>query len=498
MNSDSENETIQHIPPQNELRNQSLTAFCIVSGLIASITSFQFGYKLSELNNPKDAIVGCIDSDFKKFLNLPVCLPMSDTYFGFVTSIFAIGGLFGAFLGGYCAERFGRKKYLIFNSIFFFVGSILELFSVNPGMLATGRFISGIGSGAGVVTTPIYLTEIAPLKSRGFLNTFNQMLIVTGIFIAQVMGYFFGTGSSWRYVILLAVISSVVNMITMFLVVESPKYLLTKGRYNEAKASLSKLRGTSDVEEEMESWDINKNIVENRYGSIEQSLPDTTISQEGGYANEIKGISLLKILTMKKYRQSLVLVFFLMTSQQLSGINTVFFYSNSIFSKMFNQSTSAILTLVVGALNVFFTIISVFIMDKIARKKFLFASMGSMSISLGILTVSLIAKIDILSVISIYLVTISFITGLGALPYLISTELFDQQGMSAGNTVSISANWIWTFVIGVSFFSLQNALKNYVYILFIVFLILFAIFFYFFLPETKDRTYKEVAKEFKF
>ncbi|OLY78587.1 Solute carrier family 2, facilitated glucose transporter member 3 [Smittium mucronatum] len=464
---------------------EKLTTYCIVSGLIVSLASFQFGYKLSELNNIKDPIISC-DLNAPRILNVPVCLPMSDTYFGLVTSIFAIGGLVGAFFGGYCSEKYGRKKYLVFNALFFLVGSLIELFATTPGMLVAGRFISGLGSGGGVVTAPMYLTEIATVSSRGFLNTFNQMLIVTGIFIAQLMGYFFNTGNRWRYVIVLAVVSSVVNMLTMLLVVESPKYLISKGKLPEARIALSRLRGTSFVDDEISSWE-----------RADSKLPESPHLDDLEPENK-ESISLIKILFMKKYRLSLILVFSLMTSQQLSGINTVFFYSNSIFSKMFSQSLSAILTLVVGAINVIFTMFTVFIMDKIGRKTFLLISMGSMAVSLAILTISLVLKVDILSVVAIYLTTISFITGLGALPYLIATELFDQRGMSAGNTVSISANWIWTFVIGVSFFSLQERLGDYVFILFIGFLLLFSSFFYIFLPETKDKTYNVVAKEFKF
>ncbi|OLY82549.1 putative metabolite transport protein, partial [Smittium mucronatum] len=290
--------------------NQKLTLYCIMSGLTVALASFQFGYKISELNNPKDAIMSCdLEKDTSRIMGLPLCLPMSDSTFGLATSIFAIGGLIGSFFGGYCSERFGRKKYLTMNSFFFFLGSILQFFSTNPGMLIGGRFISGIGSGAGVAVAPVYLTEIAPVRSRGFLNCFNQMLIVVGIFIAQVIGYFFRDGSGWRYVMLVGIFTSVANFITMFAVVESPKYLAKRGQMNEAKESLSRLRGTKDVDDEMLSWESSEDQ-QDELKRVDSGPMESSTNTK---------VNLISILTMKKYRQGLVLVFCLQTAQQLSG-----------------------------------------------------------------------------------------------------------------------------------------------------------------------------------
>ncbi|OMJ26913.1 putative metabolite transport protein [Smittium culicis] len=332
--------------------NQRLTPYCIISGILIALAPFQFGYKMSELNNPKDAIMSCdLDSNIGKILGLPVCLPMSDSYFGLVTSIFAIGGLMGSFIGGHFSGIYGRKKYLVFNSFIYFIGSALEFFSVNPQMLAFSRFCSGIAAGAALVIAPVFLTEIAPIKSRGFLNIFSQMLIVVGSFCAQIIGYFFRTGNQWRYVILFGVAFSLINGVSMLFVLESPKFLASKGRFPEARYVLSRLRGTDDVEAELMSWDpisyatSTSNVAEGSGVFVDSELSDIDTSKKN------KKTDLRTVLKMKKYRQPLVLVFLLQTAQQLSGINTVTFYSNAIFSKMFDSNTSSILTLTVGATN---------------------------------------------------------------------------------------------------------------------------------------------------
>ncbi|OMJ16130.1 Solute carrier family 2, facilitated glucose transporter member 3 [Smittium culicis] len=324
------------------------------------------------------------------------------------------------------------------------------------------------------------------------------MLAVVGSFCAQIIGYFFGTGNQWRYVILFGVVFSLINGVSMLFVLESPKFLASKGRFPEARYVLSRLRGTDDVEAELMSWDpvryasSNSNIAEGSGVFVNSELSDIDTSMKN------KKTDLLTVLKMKKYRQPLVLVFLLQTAQQLSGINAVTFYSNAIFSKMFNSKTSSILTLIVGATNVIFTFISIFVIDRVKRRKFLFFSMITMLISLVLLTISLLVKIDYLSVVSIYLVQITFVFGLAPLPFLIATEIFDQQGMSAGNSVSIASNWLWVFVIGIAFLPLQEVVGSYIFIIFIASLAVTFIFFYFFLPESKDKTYEYIEKEFKF
>ncbi|PVU87774.1 hypothetical protein BB559_005892 [Furculomyces boomerangus] len=500
------------------LENSKLTKFCIFCGLVVSLASFQFGYKMSELNNPKDAIINCGKSQDP--LNakliagytsaLPKCLPMSETYFGVATSIFAIGGLIGSLASGPFVSKYGRKKTLMFNSTLFFIGSVFETFATKPIMLVLGRFISGIGSGVGIVVAPMYLTEIAPMRYRGLLNLFNQMNIVFGIFVAQVLGYVFGTVNHWRLVLGFGILASLINGVTMLMVVESPRHFFNLSDFRSAENILIKLRGTSDVSEELKGW-----MVGHRNSSVAQTNnADTGVnnSRNGSSSNnEYSGeqyideigqtepkITLFSIFRMKKYYHSLILVATLQIGQQFSGINTVFFYSNTIFSKMFSQNMSSILTLMIGLVNVIFTLIAVFIVDRIPRRKLLFTSMIMMFLSLGLQTVSMFAKINALSVISLFMIIVSFAPGYGPLPFLISTEVFDSQAIAAGNSFSLGANWIGTFILGVSFLSMNESLGNYTFIVFMFFLVVFGVFYYFYLPETKNKTFGEVSEEFVF
>ncbi|OLY85541.1 Sugar transport protein 1 [Smittium mucronatum] len=237
---------------------------------------------------------------------------MSDFYFGFVTSVLAIGGLVGSIFSSKLTDSLGRKKSLILNSAILFVGSIFEAISFSPFMLVLGRLISGIGAGIGFVIVPMYLTEIAPLESRGFLNMFFALSLSLGIFISQLIGYFLNTGKGWRVVLGTGICISFLNGIFLFYIVESPKYLCEKAQEEESKFSLRKLRGKNNVEDEYDSWICereNNGCIQN--GIEPRSYLNRNVEQIENI-NEIEGIeqklNLISILRVKKYRQPIILV----------------------------------------------------------------------------------------------------------------------------------------------------------------------------------------------
>ncbi|PVU93515.1 hypothetical protein BB561_003235 [Smittium simulii] len=510
MDTSNEHEkTNQVLPKQNvygPIETQSgpgLTRFCILCGIIAAIAPFQFGYKMAELNNPKESIINCSTASSTSDFNwsFPKCLPMSEDYFALATSIFALGGLLGSFFAGYLSDRFGRKKILLFNSLIFFVGATIQAFSLKSSVLIFGRFVSGISSGTAIVVTPIYLTEIAPIQSRGTLNLFNQMSIVIGVLMAQIIGYAFGTGNRWRMVFIISMLLSLVNFATSFFLVESPKHLYQKGKSDEAESILKRLRGTNDVKQELESWKINSenNIIspdsEERLGmdnGAHTASPDTV-----NYTPE-KNINLFSIFGIPKYRQPLFLVFCLQLGQQFSGVNSVIFYSTSILSDIYSKETSSKLTLILGSVSVFSTIFAVIIVDKVERKKLLLSSIIGMFLSMLIFVIALFKEINVLVVVGLFMVLASFAPGYGTLPFLISTELFDTKAVGAGNSVSIATNWIGTFIIGVTFFAIQKAIGYYVFVVYMGFMAIFAAIYMIYLPETKNKSFQVVSKEFVF
>ncbi|OLY79528.1 Vacuolar protein sorting-associated protein 73 [Smittium mucronatum] len=301
---------------QVQLQKSMLTRFCIFCGLIAALTSFNAGYKLAELNNPKDSIMNCNLDDEAAWFGLPLCLPMSEVYFGFVTSVLAIGGLIGSMISSKLADSYGRKNSMIINSIILLIGSTFEAFAYSPNMLILGRFLSGIGAGIGFVIVPTYLTEIAPIESRGLLNMFNSLGVSLGIFISQVMGHFLNENHGWRIVLGAGIFVSFFSGIFLFYIVESPKYLYGNNHEKESKFSLRKLRGTHNVEDEFRSWmhenrqnePVQNESIQN--GDEPHSYLNSDIEQNE-YLHEFDGaeqkLNLISIFRVREYRHPIIL-----------------------------------------------------------------------------------------------------------------------------------------------------------------------------------------------
>ncbi|OMH79974.1 Solute carrier family 2, facilitated glucose transporter member 1 [Zancudomyces culisetae] len=477
--------------------NSRITSYCLMCGIFVSLAAFQTGYKIAELNNPKESIINCEEKNPGR---LPLCLPMTENYFAFATSIFAIGALVGSFVAGHLANSYGRKKSILYNNVIYFIGSGLEAFAVSPLMLVYGRFICGVASGIAVVVTPMYLTEIAPIHSRGSLNMLNQINIVVGILVSQLMGYFFGNGSQWRIILGLGMGISALQVILLQNVVESPRFYFIHNRNKEAEDALKRLRRINNVTQELNSW------VESTSRESEELLEHqgdggpvsgVVFNVNASYA-EIKHYSIFSILKERKYRCPLTLAVILQLGQQFSGINTVFFYSTSIFSSVFSPELSVVLTLLVGFVNVLCTFVAALVVDKTDRKFLLFASMGSMFLSLGLLTLATVYNIGYMMVFSIFLVVASFAPGFGPLPFLIVTEIFDSKAIAAGSSWSIATNYLGTFLVGSTFFYIQSLFGKYAFVPFMVLLVFFGVLYHVLLPETKGRSVEQISRSFRF
>jgi MFS family permease len=180
---------------------------------------------------------------------------MDPTQWGLVGSIFTLGGLLGALSAGPFAAKYGRLRTMQFTTIFFAIGPMFEAVAPNIGVMTIGRFISGIGAGAGVVVVPIYVSEIAPPAEKGFFGSFTQVMVNFGILIAQLLGYFLSRGQYWRIILAAGGLIGLIQTFGLFFAVESPKWLADEGSLSKAKKTLRKIRGDKfDVGEEVSGW----------------------------------------------------------------------------------------------------------------------------------------------------------------------------------------------------------------------------------------------------
>lgn len=198
---------------------------------------------------------------------------MTDAQFATVSSIYTLGGLIGALSAGPISSYRGRLLPMRLSAPFHIIGSLLEALSTNIPIMAFGRFLSGLGSGAALVVGPIYISEIAPSGARGALGAGTQIMTNVGILISQVLGYFFSYNSMWRFVLGTAGAIGVLQLIILVFMSESPEWLASNGKLETARRTIKKIRGGSTNPEETSKW--SRHNLEGHGIVISDSLPLT-------------------------------------------------------------------------------------------------------------------------------------------------------------------------------------------------------------------------------
>lgn len=182
---------------------------------------------------------------------------MDITQFALVSSIYTLGGLLGALSAGPLCDKRGRLFCMRLTALFFTVGPMFESLSSSIGMFAVGRFLSGLGAGAAIVVVPIYISELAPPKGKGFFGAFTQVMINLGIFIAQFLGYFLSKNDLWRTILAAAGGIGALHVIGLLFVPESPKWLAEHDNPQQAKTILGRIRGHKvNLDAEVKAWNI--------------------------------------------------------------------------------------------------------------------------------------------------------------------------------------------------------------------------------------------------
>lgn len=182
---------------------------------------------------------------------------MNTAQFSVVSSIFTLGGLIGALAAGPSCNRYGRLLTMRLTTVSFVVGSVIETFATNIGLLCFGRLVSGLGCGAAIVVVPIYIAEVAPPKEKGLFGAFTQISINMGILVAQLLGYFLSRGNMWRIILAVSGGIGLVHLASLFLVPESPRWLAEHRSPQNARKILRRIRGhDADVDAEVKAWDV--------------------------------------------------------------------------------------------------------------------------------------------------------------------------------------------------------------------------------------------------
>jgi len=409
---------------------------------------------------------------------------LTDSQTEIVTTAVLIGAILGSILSGKATDIWGRKKVIIVTSIIFAVGSVQTAFAPTYLFLILGRIVIGFAIGIASFAVPLYIAEISPVKSRGALVSLNQLMITIGILVSYITDYSIannGDPFSWRMMFLVGFIPSVILFVGMFFVPETPRWLFSKGFEDKAREILNKVEDSSLVEL-----------------SISNMKKEIELDKESGGAwREIIKPWLRPALTIA------VVIFFI---QQFSGINTIIYYSPLIFKMagFVSNEASIFPSIIVGAVNVIFTILSMFLLDRVGRRPLYFVGLSGICLSLIALGISFYFKdalgdsLKYFTVGSMLLYIAFFATSLGPLGWLMISEVFPLKARGVGMSIGSFAHWFFNALIAFVFFKLINLLSpSGAFWLFAVFSIVGIIWGYFYIPETKGISLESIEDQWR-
>ncbi|XP_029310542.1 solute carrier family 2, facilitated glucose transporter member 1-like [Cottoperca gobio] len=466
-----------------QLGGETLTGTFVLSVFTAVLGSLEFGYNIGVINAPQKIIEQDYNATWLQRYGEPIPIGTLTSLWSLSVAIFSIGGMLSSSCVGFVSEWLGRRKGMLINNMFAFIGgSLMGLSKLCHSfeMLILGRFIIGIYCGLASGLTPMYVGEIAPTSLRGALGTLHQLAIVTGILIAQVLGLesLLGVEDLWPVLLGLAIVPAVLQMALLPFCPESPRFLyIVRCQEHQAKRGLRRLTGRQEV------------------GSML-----TEMKEEKRKMEMERKVSILELFRSPLYRQPIIISIMLQLSQQLSGINAIFYYSTSIFMKAGVQSP-VYATIGAGVVNCAFTVVSLFLIERTGRRTLHMLGLGGMSICAVIMTTALalldsVPWMSYISMLSIFGFVAFFEIGPGPIPWFFVAELFSQGPRPAAMAVAGFSNWTANFIIGMGFQYVADLCGPYVFLIFAALLLFFLIFTFFLVPETRGKTFDQIAGNF--
>ncbi len=434
--------------------------FVYMAALTTSIGSLLFGYDTG-------VISGAILFVKKQFL-------LDSAAEGIVVSSVLIGALLGAASGGLLADKLGRRKSIIIAGMLFTIGALVAAVAPDSALLVAGRVITGLGVGLASFTSPLYISEISPSNIRGKLVSLAQFILTIGIVVAYLIDFALAPSSNWRAMFGLVMIPGLALVIGMSLMPESPRWLIDKGKYDQALLVLQEIHETK--EQALAHVDkIKKELAEEKTGWHELLAPDV--------------------------KPMLVIGALLAIFQQVTGINTVIYYAPTIFQMAGFVSASAAIfaTVGVGAVNVAVTFVALSLIDKLGRRPLLILSLSGMVASLVVLAFAFSSRFSFtgpLAAFSLMAYVGFFAIGLGPVFWLLISEIYPLSIRGLATSMAALTNWASNFVVALTFLLLIAALGSTgTFLLYAVLGVAALLFVMKYVPETKDLSLEVIQQD---
>ncbi|KAG2198435.1 hypothetical protein INT47_009012 [Mucor saturninus] len=511
-------------------RDINLPKYMVYCGVIASIGAFSNGWTIGSPNVPGEVTHNCPSGD--SHVNNPAfpdCLPMDTSLWGFAVASFCVGGLIGSAIGGAIQTRLGRKLTIIVNNAGFVIGAVLIGCSVHSAMFIIGRIFCGLSCGLGSLVIPTYLGEISTRKARGLLGFFNQFFVVTGILLSSVIGLPLAKVPLWRLAYAIVAIPAVFQIFAMGTCVESPRWLVSVGRIEDALISLQKLRGTADVTEEFfdivsgqlgkkkaarilkaNSHEKNVKPVDEGFDNNDAEFDSTHYGKAahgGSGSDDLEAgaedddeqrppMSIVQIFRDPAIRKITLIVLFHHMIQQLSGMNAVMYYSTTIFEQAVSHEEAQYMAIYTTVVNFGMSIVAMLFIDRVGRRFLLIASELGTTIFSVLLVIGYLYNIPNLLIASVFIYVASFAIGIGPVPWMITSEMSPIEASSSVGAVATAMNWAMNFLIGQVFPIIFAAIQGWSFLIFAVICFTSACVTFFFLPETKGRAIEDIVAGF--
>ena len=503
--------------------------------LIATLGGLLFGYDTA-------VISGTVES-LRHFFIEPMGLSPNEANAmeGFVISSALIGCIIGAAIAGWLSQTFGRKKALFVAAGLFLLAAIGSAWpEIGFHMPSAGdhsfvyhfvfyRIIGGIGVGIASMVSPMYIAEIAPPDKRGSLVGLNQFAIIFGMLVVYFVNYFIAKQgdaewlhtTGWRWMFASLAIPSGIFFLLLFIAPETPRWLVMKGYTQKAEGILSKLVGSAmakqEISEIQQSFDKEESISMKPYyrfmitwlilfviGIISLSLMKISSALE---ISMIVSFIIALYLPIKSYGFAIIMTGVMLSAfQQFVGINVVLYYAPEIFKSMGSGTDSALLqTIIVGIINLTFTVLAIMTVDKFGRKPLLITGALVMAVSMLGLGTSFSQELPgSLKLIFMLMYTAGFAMSWGPVCWVMLSEIFPNSVRSSVMSIAVAAQWVsnflisWTFPIMDKNETLVNAFNHgFSYWIYGVLSVLAALFVWKRLPETKGKTLEDMENLWK-
>jgi len=475
--------------------------FTILICLVATLGGLLFGYDTGVINGA----IGPMGKYFGAVRNLE----LTDFETGWAASSALVGCVLGAVLAGTMSDRLGRKKVLIISAVLFFISAVGSAIPIDlTEFLLTGyplfgehyrlglpdtsayalfvdyRILGGLAVGAASMTSPMYIAEISPARIRGRLVSVNQFAIVSGFLVVYLVNYFIAGSASdawnqstgWRWMFASEAIPAGMLLVLMFLVPETPRFLATKGKTDEALVILTRVNGPEDAAKELREIEY-------------------VIAQETGS---------IRMLFKPGLKLVLVIGVALAILQQVTGINVFLYYGTTIFKNLGTSFDAALLmNVVVGAVNLLFTLVAIWTVDRLGRKPLMIIGslgMGICLVALGLAAYYGKTQLWILAFMLGYIAC--FALSVGPVTWVILSEIFPTKIRGRAMAIAVACLWIANFVVTQTF-KMMDGKDTYLvrvfnhgfpFFLYAVFCLVTIVLVWGWVPETKGRSLEEIEE----